>query len=618
MIVRAVSRGIAIVLAVALLAEGFPSGDRSTAVALAAAIAAFALGFAAPSRGLPWAVFACAVTGGATAATGVHGVLPWPALVALWFAAGAVAKGVVRGAEPAPTALDRSVAELGAFWALAAVAAAASARTLWAAAHGLSVRALNALGTTDAVAARRTFVSLAAVFAGIAIYGAARRALPADRRLAVGALVLGTALSGAVAWLQSRGAIAAYRSGFWKLLGRFSGLESDPNAAGVLAALALGPALGAALRGPKRALWGASAIALAAGVAVSGSRSGILAAVLSVGALLVLERRRGGRRATLALLLLAAAAVAVLFASSRGPGGAAERLWSILHSEASFDSRTSSRRALWASAWEAFRRAPLGGVGWEGFSWRLPTLSASLGVPTRFVDNPGSFYLQILCETGLAGAALFAVFAGRSARAVAGSIERDPDRRPGAASLIGFAAALAIGSHLLAAEVSIAAFLLLAAAAPEQEPPRRRRPFRALAVGAAAILGWALLLAPTAKPAEAFRFAPTIGFYAPERGAEGLFRWMRPRAAVLVPAGGRFPMTIRFPAPGRSGETLAVRSEERDLFSHALAPRPLSIALVAPAGSASVFFLDSSFRFRPADAGIPDPRLLSLHVSTPR
>lgn len=615
MIVRAASRAVAALLAVAILVSGFPAGDRITAVALAAAVAAFALGFSAPGRGLAVVALACAMTGAATAASGAHGVLPWPALIALWFGTGAVTRQIVRGAAPLATPLDRSVAELGVFWTLAAGVAALSARTFWAAAHRLSVRAVNVIGTTDADAIHRTVMSLAAVFAGVAMYDVARGVSPARRGRAVRAFVVGAAISGAAAWLQSRGVIAAHRSGFWKMLGRFAGLQSDPNAAGVLAALAIGPALGAVRHGRAKALWGALTVALAAGVAVSGSRSGILAAILSIGALLFLERRRGARWALPVLALLAAASTVILFAASRGPGGAAERLLSILRSDASFDFRTSSRRIFWSSAWEAFRHAPLGGIGWDAFSWRLPNLSASLGSPIAMIDNPGNFYLQLLCETGIAGAAIFGVFAVRAWRAVAGSIGRDAASRAGAAALIGFAPALAVGSHLFAAEVSIAAFLLLALVAPEHELSRPRSPIRALSIVAAAVVGWILLLAPSRFASEAFRYGPSIGFYAPETGKEGIFRWMRPRSAVRLAAGERQNLILRFPGLGGAADRISIHSEGRLLYARTLGRPPVSIALVAPARRGAIFFFESSFRFRPADQGIPDPRLLSIHVS---
>ncbi|HKB72234.1 MAG TPA: O-antigen ligase family protein [Thermoanaerobaculia bacterium] len=625
MTMRALGRALCALLAAAVLVCAFPPGTRLAAAAVAGAAAAFVLGVAAPGRGIAAIAFACCVSGSAAAAGGRWGLLPWPALGALSFASGAALRNAIRGTADEPSPLDRSVSALAIFWTAAAVAAAVSARTLWALFHGLAERAVNARIVTDSVAIRGTLIALAAVSAGLALYDAARRASAADRRLAVHAVAAGAAISGALAWLQSRGIVAASQSPFWKTVGRFSGLGSDPNAAGVLAALAIGPAAAAALHARRRWLWALCSLALAAGIAASGSRSGVLAALISVGAVFALETRGRSRWTRPALALFAVAVTGVLFFASRGRGGAVERIISLFDAGTPFAYRTSSRGLFWRCAWDAFRQAPLAGIGWNAFSWRLPDLAAALGVPTPVMDNPGNFYLEVLCETGLAGALLFAVFLRRAGRSVAGAVGGDFAARGAAAALIGFAPALAVGSHLLAAEVSIAAFLTLALAAGDRRegpgpPARQRLAFRAPAliggaVVAAAALGWTLLLAPTATADEAFRHSAMIGFYPPELGAHGPFRWMRPRSALRLGPGSRTTLAFRYPDPAHAA-TLAVRSADRPLFSGPVSANPAVLTFVGVPARDSIFLLRASPSFRPSDSGAPDSRLLSLRVTS--
>jgi O-antigen ligase len=540
-------------------------------------------------------------------------------LIALWFGTGGAIRDALRQ-RPAPRApLDRSADVLAVFWFASAAVAAVSARSLWALAHGLALRGVNVIATPDAQAIDRTLAGIAAVFAGLTIFRAARRAPAEIRRRARSAFVAGAALSSGVAVLQSRSWIGASRSEFWTALGRFQGLASDPNAAGVVAALALGPAFLAAFRGPRRALWAFASALLAAGVAVSGSRSGILLAGLSIAAVAAGEARGLARWARPALLLFAAAITLVLFAASSGRGGAAERLVAIWDTRAPIAARTSSRGLFWSAAFDAFRGAPLGGIGWNAFSWHLPTLAASRGAPTAVMDNPGNFYLQMLCETGIAGAFLFAIFAVAAGRAIADGLRRGGPDRGSAASLLALAPALAIGSHLLAAETAVGAFLLLAEVAGDVPGPRLagqgtggKARGRYLLAAIVAIAGWTLLLVPTAREPEAFRYSPEMGLY-PLEGGPGGFRWMRPRAAIRVPAKGRQRLALAFPgAPAVN--RLRILSGGRTLFTGEIGRDRRTLALEAPADRPAVFRFESAVSFRPSDTGGPDSRLLSVQV----
>jgi len=619
---RGLGRTLSVLLAVVLLVEGFPVGDRVTAAAVLAALASFVLGAAAPGRGLPAAVFACAVTGAATSARGPHGILPWPALIALWFGAGAAIRDAVRERPSPRTSLDSAADALGVFWFASAVVACVSARSIWAIAHGLALRAVNVIGTPDAQVIHGTVVAIASVFAGLTIFRTARRASPEIRRRACLAFVAGAAVSAADALLQSRGWVTGSQSRFWTLLGRFQGLASDPNAAGVVFALALAPAFVAAVRGTRKAFWAFATALLAAGVAVSGSRSGILMAALSVAAVAVVEAPGMPRWARPALGLFAVGITVVLFAASGGPGGAAERLVSILDPRAPLAYRTSSRGLFWSAAMRGFRAAPLGGLGWNAFSWHLPTLAAARGTTLAVMDNPGNFYLQILAETGIAGALLFLVFVVAASRSIGSALRRENPERGSACALVALAPALAIGSHLLAAEVAIAAFLFLAAVGrdvSESRPdPAIRRKVRARNVAAALVgaAGWVFLLAPSARASEAFRYFPEIGFYLTEGGVDG-FRWMRPHAAIRVAAGATQRLALSYPGPPPL-DRLRIRSAGRLLYSAEIGKPRRTLALVSPSGRPAIFRFDGTAALRPSSAGGSDSRLLSLQVFSVR
>jgi O-antigen ligase len=62
------------------------------------------------------------------------------------------------------------------------------------------------------------------------------------------------------------------------------------------------------------------------------------------------------------------------------------------------------------AAWRAFLLSPLVGVGWGQFAWHFPLLVDPMGLQSQFTwPVVNNFPLQVLCETGLLG---FAVFAG--------------------------------------------------------------------------------------------------------------------------------------------------------------------------------------------------------------
>jgi hypothetical protein len=172
---------------------------------------------------------------------------------------------------------------------------------------------------------------------------------------------------------------------------------------------------------------------------------------------------------------------------------------------------------------------------------------------------------------------------------------------------------------LLAAETAVGAFLLLAEVAGDVPGPRLagqgtggKARGRYLLAAIVAIAGWTLLLVPTAREPEAFRYSPEMGLY-PLEGGPGGFRWMRPRAAIRVPAKGRQRLALAFPgAPAVN--RLRILSGGRTLFTGEIGGDRRTLALEAPADRPAVFRFESAVSFRPSDTGGPDSRLLSVQV----
>jgi len=186
--------------------------------------------------------------------------------------------------------------------------------------------------------------------------------------------------------------------------------------------------------GRPRERWAIGALLpLPIGLALSGSRSGFLVALLGSAAVIALASMRGRLRVALALGGFALAVAVFLLPGSRG--GVGGRVGQLFQSALSLDDRTSSRPTLWRAALTLFSENPVEGGGLGSFAWRLPDLvgPSSPRLPMR--DNPGSAYLQALAETGITGFALTLVFAAVLARQALGR-RRDPDSFGAAAGLL--------------------------------------------------------------------------------------------------------------------------------------------------------------------------------------
>jgi O-antigen ligase len=610
-------------LAVLVLGFGFPSHSAEGRAALATALVAAVAGAASPAGVLPVVLFALASVSGVALALGSAAGTPWPSLLLCWFVVG---WSLVRMRSPSVPRqrhlLDSVLLGLGVLWLFSSVAAVLSARTWWAAVRDLAGRVVNVQGMSDLQVLRETGLSLAAVGGALLLYTLVRSLDAEAKRRAVGGLVAGVAVSALAAVLQSIGLLPALRAPYWRTVGRYQGLAADPNALGVLCGLALGPALFALVRSRSRLVPALAAGAAVAGLAASGSRSGFLIAAAILIALPVgaAGRARSGRlrwaAAVAAVVLIIAAALL-----ARGRGNLAARLIESFDSDVPFAARASSRPLLWRVAIDAFEDHPLAGLGWNAYSWQLPNYAARLGSPIRGYDNPGSFYLQALCETGVPGALLVICLAAALVVAAIQTLRAHAARSEvaagSAAALLGFLAALAVGSHLMAAEVAAAFFVLTAVVAPEVAG----RPAPGISAGLAGLVGLGLvasILSPlsTRDSSAAFRYAPTIGFHGVERSSEGPFRWMRERAALRLPAGARQHLTLVFADPVKPRETLRIEANGRIAFARPLLRgRFLRLTLEAPLGKEAIFLFVNSASFQPSAIGRSrDDRQLALQV----
>jgi O-antigen ligase len=603
----------------AVLAVGFPRGapDRLPVLLLALALALFAV--ARPERALRDFCFLFPLTGALARAFGATDPAAWPVLLFGGLALGWTFRFLYDfESAPDPSTADPSLRALAAVWALATVVAIARAKTLWAFSRGFTGRAVNSAGLPEASAIAESVLTLTILAAGAAFFFLLRRSGPAARARAVRAAVAGAALSGFAAVLQAVRILPAETRAFWKLTGRLSGGATDPNALGLVCGLAI-PVLLALALGPGKPRWAVPGlILLAAGVVLSGSRSGFLIAVAGgLGAVLFSPVRR---RARSAIVLAAAVGIVVVLGmlTRHSPGDVGERLGNLFRSSLSVENRASSRPVLWRAASALFRESPAQGGGLGSFSWRLPDLAGTEWRRLALRDNPGSAYLQALAETGVLGFLVMLVFflaLGRSA------LSRLREAPGASAAVLAFLLALAVGSHWLAPEAGFFFFLLAAdVAAPRPGGAAAGWASRTLfaTVAIFALLALRAVFA-TADPAEAFRYRNRIGFYAPEDGNGGPFQWTRRRFALRVGRDepGRISLANYSPE-GKPVEITVAADDGPVLFRRTLrSGSSVRLALWA-GGRPRIFRFALSRSFVPKRLGLSDRRDLGVVAVTPR
>ena len=544
----------------------------------------------------------------------------WPTLLFAGFAVGWTFRFIYDfETPPDPAGPDAALKALLALWALSTLLALVQARTLWALLHGLSGRTVNGEGLPESTAIRESLLSFGALASGGGFFLLMRRSGDAIRRAALSWALAGAAVSAAAAILQRLALLPPERHGFWKITGRLSGGAVDPNSLGLLCAMAL--VLAVACWGRKGPLPAIAGVALfGTGLLLSGSRSGLLVAA---GSLLLLPVARRATPSARALGLVAAALAVLLLAGlllSSSPGTLGGRLAATFDPSRSIGSRVSARPVLWSAAARLFREHPLEGGGMGVFSWELPDLLKAMGARLPMRDNPGSAYVQALAETGILGLAITLLFAAALARDAVrrlASGAADAVAAAGALASLSFLGALLVGSHWLAADTGLFFFLMACVAALPAEPGKSWPPRTWLRAGVSIYAAAALYAAlSTARPQDAFRYGPRIGFYPREPGPGGGFQWTRQNFALWLEPGERRRLALAHFSPVGQPVEIQARHRGRLLYRRSLDPGKALVLDLAGGSRPSAVCFRLSRSFVPSRLGIPglDTRELGLRA----
>ena len=257
---------------------------------------------------------------------------------------------------------------------------------------------------------------------------------PAHVRALALAFVAGASLAAAYGLVAAPDASRfAYSATSSEGLGRIAGTVGDPNvlAALLVAGLVLALALAATSQhaAATRAFALGAVLLLTAGIALTGSRGGLVAlAAALLGAFVLSPPRRRAMAGATALVL---AGAVTLYYTALAPQGAQERLTTA--------DGGSGRTDIWKVGWRMVEANPIIGVGAANF--QVASIHYLLAEPgaiesdSYIVDQPSvahNTYLEVLAEFGVIGLTLFALVligsiacAARAARIFARSGERD-------------------------------------------------------------------------------------------------------------------------------------------------------------------------------------------------
>jgi hypothetical protein len=237
-------------------------------------------------------------------------------------------------------------------------------------------------------------------------------------------------------------------------------------------------------------------------------------------------------------------------------------------------------------------------------------------LPVR--DNPGSGYLQALAETGAIGFALTAIFALWLAREALSALAHADTGTLAAgcgAAVLGFLAALVLGSHWFAPDVSLAFFLFAACVArpsPAPEPAAGGRRMAARARRAAVLLYAAAAVVATLSTLstdQAFRYRRGMGFHGKEEGRGGPFYWTERRFAIRLSPGETLRIGLAHFTPEGWPVELTAEADGRRVFAKTLAPgQGLPLRLSAGPRQARVIRFTLSRAFVPKYLGFSSDR----------
>jgi O-antigen ligase len=295
-------------------------------------------------------------------------------------------------------------------WSLAGVACASVAAQAWSVAGAHPGELADTLQTLYQayylLPDRIGFGAAARLLEGLALLAATTTLFRATPRLAVtlpATMTVSAVLAAASSALVTRGvAPAAILAEHARLGSRTSAHIGDVNAAasyfGMLLFVALGMA--ARRRSALSALWLAAAIAEAAALWLTGSRTGIAAAVIVFGVAAVCAVTAEWKPT------MRAVAVATILFTAAAAGGA--RMWMLRN-----DPGASFRRQFTSTSFRMIAARPVLGVGVGRYYdasglFLTPQMAWVYGF-----QNAHNHFLQIAAELGLVGLALFLTLIGR-------------------------------------------------------------------------------------------------------------------------------------------------------------------------------------------------------------
>ncbi len=540
----------------------------------------FAAAIVAPLRSLPLAGLVLAVSGVSSLAFGLEN----PAVVApvplAAYLAGAALRSIYDLERPPArhglTPLWRAVAAIS---ALSALSSWVGARTAYLLLRDVPPpRVVNRLGLDVEQALAGTLAVLAALFLTAGFHAVAVRAGRDARgaRVLDATLVTVAVVAGGTAVLQKLGVVPHLRAPHWELWGRAQATFTDPSAAGVAAALLLAPCLARAASGPwrLRLAAGAGVAGLLVLLADAGSRGGFIGALVSALVLVLWAVTRaiaGQRPGVRRRVVLSAGTLSILVALAFGaalawPTREGSRSALLARLSESFGRKEAralgepERLLLYEGAFALSREHPVTGRGLGSFRVEFPGAAHDLlGRTVTFTDHPPSLYLGVLAETGLAGAAVFALLLaglvpalGRALSFRAERTEESLRAAGAAAAVVGMLVTFLFGSHLVYAEIGALVGLLTARlpAPPDGRSVRVLGHVLPVVVAGASVLlvGGALARCVETWGADAaFAHGPTAGLWAVEREPDGRpFRWTAEAAALRIdaPAGRRSLLSL--------------------------------------------------------------------------
>ncbi len=347
--------------------------------------------------------------------------------------------------------------------------------------------------------------------------------------------------------------------------------------------VAAGLALSATSRGI-RIGWSVSAVAMVLAVIVSGSRGALLGAAAGVLALILrYSSDRRMRRALLAGTLVVAALAGALIASPLGQPVSSRIRWFVE------DPEGGGRLVMWRDSARLALAHPLLGVGLETFGRQFAaaeSLELARRFPDRYVESPHNIFLDYATAAGMPALAAFGVL---MIVALRGTWCR-PDPALFAALIAGLLAA-----QFVADTITTRLLLLsLAALALPQEPPARASGATRWMTGLGAVLATMVLLVFGGRLISADRAASRAQSAASRgeldtlveagRASAEAFPWGGAYAVRQSRLLGQVAMIPSLPGPARGFLFLQAEALAREALPHAEQPGAIHLQLASVAG----------------------------------